>query len=157
MSQHSYQHTITVDASPAAAYRALTTGYDHWWTATQGQSFNHVGDRIKFSFAPNVSFWTLEAQELIPNTMVALACVEAHHIIVDKPNAPSTEWLGTTMIWHIEANGEQTHIHFIHSGLTPKLHCYDVCKAGWDTFFIDSLAAYLNTGTGSPHKAVITS
>jgi len=152
MKQQSYQQTITVYATPSEAYEALTTGYDHWWTNTLEQSFKQIGDEIKFTFPPNTSFWTMAAKKLIVNELVEIECVDAYHLITDKPAASQTEWLGTTMIWSIKANGNKTNIYFTHDGLTPELACYDVCKAGWDIFFVDSLKAYLNTGSGSPHK-----
>ena len=152
MTQQNYQKTISVSASPEKVYQALTTGYDHWWTTTGGKSFNHVGDQIKFTFLPNTSYWTMEAKTLTPNKLVALECVDAFHIIMAKPNASQTEWLGTTMVWDIKAEGDKTTVHFTHHGLTPDLHCYDVCETGWDMFFVESLKAYLNTGVGSPHS-----
>ncbi len=151
MTQQSYQQTILVNASPEEAYRALTTGYDHWWTKTQGKSFNELGDQIKFTFPPNASFWTMEAKTLIPGKLVELECVDAYHLIVGKPEASQTEWLGTTMIWSIKADGNKTSVNFTHDGLTPNLHCYDICEAGWNMFFVESLKAYLDTGAGSPH------
>lgn len=154
MSQQSYEQSISVNATPAEVFEALTKGYDHWWTTTQGQQFNQVGDAIKFTFPPNISYWTLAAKELVPNERVTLECVAAHHIIEGKPEASHEEWLGTTMNWSIEANGKATMVHFTHNGLIPELHCYDVCKAGWDMFFVGSLKDYLNTGVGSPHTEV---
>ncbi len=151
MTDKSYQQKITVYASPSQVYEALTTGYDHWWTTTKGKSFINEGDRIKFTFAPNVSYWTMQAKTLTPNKRVELECVDANHIMVDKPNSSSIEWLGTTMIWNIEPDGDRTNIHFVHNGLTPELHCYEVCEAGWDMFFVASLKAYLDTGVGTPH------
>ncbi|WP_246125377.1 SRPBCC family protein [Exilibacterium tricleocarpae] len=152
MVKESYQRSISVAATPADAYQALTTGYEHWWTSTQGKSFNQVGDRIRFTFPPNASYWTFEAKKLTPGKLVELECVEAYHIIVDKPEASKIEWLGTRTTWAIEPTGNKTDIHFTHEGLIPALHCYDVCKAGWDMFFVDSLQSYLNTGAGSPHQ-----
>ncbi len=153
MSQQNYQKTISVNASPEAVYLALTEGYDQWWTATHGKSFNTIGDQIKFTFPPNESYWTIEAKILTPGKLVELECVDAYHLIANKPDTSQTEWLGTKMIWKIEANAEQTKVHFVHDGLTPDLHCYEVCEAGWDMFFVESLKAYLDTGKGSPHTA----
>ncbi len=151
MKDDNYKRTITVDASPEAVYVALTTGYANWWTPCDAE-FNKVGDRIKFTFPPNVSYWTLEARILEPNRIVELRCVEAIHKIADKPDASETEWLGSTVRWSIESHAEQTGIHFTHYGLTPELDCYDVCESGWDMFFVGSLKSYLDTGVGKPHQ-----
>ncbi len=151
MGQPSYHRIISVNASPEKVYQALTSGYENWWTSTHGKCFNELGDQIKFTFSPNVSFWTMEAKTLKPNKLVELECVDAYHLIDSKPDASQTEWLGTKMVWNIEADEDQTTVHFTHNGLTPNLHCYEVCETGWDMFFVESLKAYLNTGVGSPH------
>ena len=98
-------------------------------------------------------YWTFEAKTLEPDRTVELVCVEAHHEITDKPDASKTEWLGSMVRFRIEPEGDRTAIHFVHDRLTPELHCYDVCEAGWNRFFLDSLKAYLDTGTGRPFQA----
>ena len=156
MTNQDYRRTISVDATPEEAYLALTTGFENWWTSCSG-NFEHVGDRVRFVFPPNVSYWTFEAKTLKQNETVELECVEAYHKIVDKPRASETEWLGSMAQWRIEPRGARTDIHFIHHGLSPDLDCYDVCEAGWNLFFADSLRAYLDTGAGKPHQPEPTS
>ena len=151
MSTNNYTRTITVKASPEQAYQALTQGYSAWWTACDG-SFESPGDRIKFAFPPQVSYWTFEARKLEPNRSVELECVEALHKLLDDPEASATEWLGSTTRWRIEAQGDGSQIEFVHDGLTPELKCYEICEAGWDFFFVDSLKSYLDTGIGKPHQ-----
>jgi|GEM_PF-543329 len=148
-----YARTIRVNASLDEAYRALTQGHSAWWTACEGR-FRKAGDRIKFAFPPAVSYWTFEAVKLETGARVELECVEAYHKILDKPGAPTTEWLGSRVIWQIEtiAKKNGAAIHFEHDGLTPNLHCYEVCEAGWNLFFVDSLKTYLDTGAGKPHR-----
>ena len=151
MSSKSYTRTITVEASPQDAFRALTTGHEQWWTTCDNE-FARIGDRIKFTFPPLVSYWTFEATRIEPDKAVELECVEAYHKMPDKPDASTTEWLGSKALWRIEPRGSQTAIHFVHDGLTPELDCYDVCEAGWDLYFVDSLKAYLDTGVGRPFR-----
>ncbi len=151
MTEQHYKRTISVAATAAEAYRALTTGYEHWWTNCDSD-FNRVGDRIKFTFPPHVSYWTFEAKKLEPDRSVELECVEACHKFTDKPDAPETEWLGSRAQWRIEPQDDQTNIHFVHDGLTPDLDCYEVCEKGWNLFFVDSLKAYLDSGVGKPFR-----
>lgn len=151
MTPGSYQHSLTVASTASEAYRAVTQGYNDWWTATN-DAFNVVGDRIRFKFPPNVSYWTFEARILTPNKHVALQCVEASHKIPDKPHAPATEWLGTALLFDIEQRDAQTTITLTHDGLVPTLDCYEICEAGWDFFFISSLKNYLASGVGQPHQ-----
>jgi Activator of Hsp90 ATPase homolog 1-like protein len=152
MNKKSYAKTIRVSANTQEAFDALTRGYKKWWTSVDN-NFDKVGDQIKFTFPPMESYWTFEAKILEPNKVVELECVDALHLLIDKPQASKTEWLGTKARWTIEPQADHTDIHFVHDGLTPDLHCYEVCEAGWDLFFVDSLKAYLDTGTGKPYQA----
>ena len=151
MSANNYFRTITVTGTPDEAFRALTVGFDRWWT-TPDQPIINVGDRAKFNFPPGTSYWTFEATRLSPSKRVELECVDALHVHEGQPREIEKEWLGTKAIWRIEARGDETAIHFEHVGLTPALICFGICKQGWDFFFVDSLKAYLDTGEGKPHR-----
>lgn len=151
MPGNNYKRTITVEASPEKAFLALTTGYEHWWTKPD-KPFEKVNDVSKFEFTDKHGYWTFKAKELTP-TQIRIECFEALHIQENLPKEVETEWLGTTLIWLIEEQGDKTVIHFEHIGLKPSLHCYDICEAGWDLFFVNSLKAYLDTGVGKPFNA----
>lgn len=148
MKQNSYQRTIETSGSGKQAYDALTSGFENWWTTESGK-FEKVGDTVKFSFG-GFGYWTFKAILLEPNR-IELECVEALHIHEGKPKEIETEWLGTRAIWDISEHDGVTKIAFLHDGLTPDLLCFDICEAGWDMFFVDSLKAYLDTGVGKPH------
>ncbi|MEP3277466.1 MAG: SRPBCC domain-containing protein [Stappiaceae bacterium] len=148
MKQNSYSRTIHVTAPLSAAHAALTTGFRKWWTSDAGM-IEKVGDVAKFGFTGKMGFWSFKAIVLEPNH-VELECVEALHIHEGKPKEIETEWLGTRALWELKEAEGGTEIHFEHQGLTPDLLCYDICEAGWDMFFVDSLKAYLDTGTGKP-------
>lgn len=148
---NNFNRTIVTAADATAAYNAVTTGFEHWWTKPEGV-ITQPGDRAKFTFPPGISYWTFEAITLEPYRYVELKCVEALHKHEGQPREIETEWLGTHVIWRIEEDGGKTAIHLDHVGLGPDLLCYDICRAGWDHFFMDSLKAYLDTGTGTPHE-----
>ncbi|WP_262694414.1 SRPBCC family protein [Kordiimonas aquimaris] len=147
-----YNKTIATTADAKTAYAALTTGYQHWWTKPD-RPLQKVGDRAKFTFPPGISFWTFEAMKLELNKHIELRCVVAMHVHEGKAKEIETEWLDTRVIWSIEEKNGVTNITLHHIGLTPDLLCFDICTAGWDFFFTESLKAYLDTGTGTPHKA----
>ena len=67
------------------------------------------------------------------------------------PETARTEWLGTKMRFEIEPTVNGSDITFTHIGLQPDLDCFEICQAGWDFFFLDSLKLYLNEGEGKPH------
>ncbi|WP_282607763.1 SRPBCC domain-containing protein [Pelagibius sp. Alg239-R121] len=150
MSIDNYARTITVSASPADAYHALTQGFAEWWT-TPDRPIRKLGDRAKFTFPPGKSYWTFEASELVSGERVELTCVEALHLHEGQPAEIEQEWLGSKALWQIGTRSGATEIAFEHVGLNPRLLCYDICRQGWDLFFVDSLKKYLDTGVGKPY------
>lgn len=151
MTKQNYQKTITVSASPEDVYRALTTGFEHWWTAPD-KPIRQEGDISKFSFSDRHGHWTFKATQLSPER-IEMICIDARHVHAGQPPKIETEWFDTRIIWQIAPQSDKTTIHFEHDGLTPNLHCYAICGAGWDLFFVDSLKSYLDTGLGKPFKA----
>lgn len=149
MTRKSYERTIRTTASNADVHAALTTGIARWWTSDAG-TFEKPGDVAKFGFNGRRGYWAFRATALEADR-VELECIEALHIHEGHSREIETEWLGTRAIWTMRETDEGTEIHFLHDGLTPDLLCFDICEVGWDMFFVDSLQAYLDTGTGKPH------
>ena len=145
----SYTREIIVSNTSGAAYKALTTGFDKWWT-TSCNPISATGDKITFKFGP--TYWVMRATSLLPDKLVELECVEAHHVHEGLHSSILKEWKGTKLIWKILEQGKQTKIILVHEGLVPSLHCYDVCEKGWDYYFVNSLKQYLDTGKGSPFE-----
>jgi len=152
MTHDHFRRSILVSADAHSAFAALTTGIEHWWTKPD-HPIAQVGDRAKFTFPPGKSFWTFEAVRLDAPHRVEMTCVEALHLHEGMPHEIEQEWLGTTVVWTITQDGDQTRIDLEHRGLNPALLCFDVCQAGWDMFFTGSLKAYLDSGVGRPHRA----
>lgn len=147
-----YTATIQTSADPAVAFAALTIDIEKWWTKPNA-IIASVGDLAKFTFPPQLSYWTFKAVELVPNKRVVLECVDAYHIILEKPEASQTEWLGSKMAFEIISTPAGCDVRLEHIGLVPELHCYEVCEAGWNFFYLESLQALLDTGEGKPHQA----
>lgn len=150
MNDNSYTRTISVLASADKAYWALTQGMHKWWTKPDAPMVK-LGDRSKFAFPPGKSFWTFEAVRLEPASLVEMRCVDAMHIHEGQPREIEKEWLDTRVRWGIVPVAGGTEITIEHFGLLPDLLCHDICVAGWDRFFTESLKAFLDTGTGKPH------
>lgn len=151
MSNSNYSRTISVAASAKEAYEALTRGFEFWWTKPD-RPIVKANDKATFSFPPGQGYWTFQATDLNPGQYVEMVCVEAHHPSDGMPKEIETEWLGSHVVWQIAEKDGKSEIRFEHRGLTPELHCYDVCEQGWDRFFVNSLKAYLDTGVGAPHQ-----
>jgi len=144
-----YTREIIVSITPDEAYKALSASFDKWWT-TDCNSIYKTGDEITFRFGP--SYWVMRAISLVPEKLVELECIEAHHIHDGLPSSILNEWMESKLKWEIQKQEEKTKITLIHEGLVPTLDCYEVCEQGWNYFFVNSLKQYLNTGEGSPFQ-----
>lgn len=135
-----YQARIVSTCSADQVFDALTTleGLSAWWTTATGNPT--PGGDIVFVFGPGseAAMHVDSAERGVGVRWTTTACM-------------LEDWVGTSQHFDLEplpAGG--TAINFRHAGLTPRLHCYDDCKNGWD-HFIPSLRAYLETGTGNPN------
>lgn len=151
--QANFVKTIDVRETPEKVFRALTHEMDRWWSTHVNGALDSLGAKIKVNFPPNNGHWTFKATALSQGKLVELKCIEAYHVVAGQPAEIEKEWLGTMLRWSISPNGEGTRIRFEHIGLTPALHCYEICDQGWNFFFGTSFPAYLNDGAGLPHSA----
>ena len=145
----SYTREIIVSNTPSAVYQALTTDFNKWWT-TDCNSISETGKIITFRFGP--TYWVMRANKLIPDNIVELECIEAHHILEGLPSSIIDEWEFTKLKWQIHKQNEKTKIVLVHEGLIPSLECYNVCEQGWDYYFVKSLKQYLDSGEGFPFE-----
>jgi hypothetical protein len=145
----SYQRKITVKADPEYVFRVLTKEIGSWWTNSD-KEISAVNDVVTFRFDP--TYWTMRVDQYLPGQLLILDCIEANHIDGKLPSIIREEWLGTKLIWRLEKPQDQTIITFIHDGLNPQLTCFEICQAGWDYFFVNSLKSYIETGKGHPAK-----
>lgn len=150
MSVMDYQRSVRVHATSDDIYLALTQGIEHWWTRPDKPILKE-GDTATFTFPPNQSYWSFTAKKLLPDKMVTLVCTDGLHIHEGVSEDIATEWLDTQLIWEIKNYGIYREIDFTHLGLEPELLCFEVCKRGWDHFFLVSLPAYLDLARGQPH------
>ena len=149
---NNYHASILVSKSKAEAFRAVAEQMDRWWTTTTEGELARVGSKVTVRFLPDFGFWTFEATVVDPEDCLEMLCVDAHHKVEGQPEAIDREWVGTKIIWEFNNIGDQTEVTMIHDGLTPELNCWGICLDGWDHFFKNSLKAFLNGDTPSPHS-----
>jgi hypothetical protein len=137
-----YRASITADVSAETAYQVITEEMSDWWTTMSGQFLNR-GDQAQTDFGIQ-TYWRFEAQTLDRPHQIELRCCEAHHIHEGVTDAIKEEWLDTVLRFDIKQMKKGTTITLTHQGLTPELHCFEVCKAGWDHYFLGSLKEYLD-------------
>ena len=137
--------SIVVDASAAEVFDALTTlaGLRGWWT-TCVKGRGAAGGELRFEFDGLDEHIIMRVDEATRPTAVSWTCLE--HTDLD-------EWAGTTLSFSVTPKGtDRCELRFRHGGLTPKLACFDDCKAGWD-HFLASLVGYVERGEGQPFGA----
>jgi hypothetical protein len=145
----SYKRQIEVKADPKFVFRALTKEIGSWWTPSD-KEISAVNDVVTFRFAP--TYWTMRVEQYVQDQLLILECIEANHEDKKLPASIREEWLGTKLNWQLEKARDKTKITFIHDGLVPQLECFEICEAGWDYFFVNSLKSYIETGKGHPTK-----
>jgi uncharacterized protein YndB with AHSA1/START domain len=131
-------HRIGVEgSSPEQVYDALTSidGLSGWWTSDTSGS-TEVGGVIEFRFVPGGI--DMEVSELSPPKRVEWK-------VVDQPD----EWIGTTVSFDIEQDGDFTIVLFAHRGWQEPSEFMHHCSTKWATFLM-SLKELVETGTGSP-------
>ena len=136
-----YQQAISVNADSQKVFDALSQQINLWWGKTNSITAKS-GDEFTIQFS-NGYYWTFQVKEFLPNKKLAWECVDG------EPEF-NREWIGTTIHWSIESNENRTTLKLTHDGLTPALHCYDVCPTTWNMFITDSLKSFLETGVGKP-------
>lgn len=125
-------------SSPNETYKALTTraGLSAWWTNdTQGQG-DVVGGVLQFRFG--AGGFDMKVLDLGPGARVRWQ-------VVDGPK----EWIGTTVDWALQQDGDYTIVLFKHEGWTAPVEFMHHCSTKW-AIFLMSLKSLLETGKGAP-------
>jgi uncharacterized protein YndB with AHSA1/START domain len=144
----SINNKVEINAAPTKIYEALTTtaGNKGWWT-NDCEVGKKVGDQAAFRFNPmGGGGGTMEVRfridTLAPGEAVQWTCI-------GQENNP--DWQNTRVSFRLAAGaGGKTTLDFEHSGFVAKTKTYEACIAGW-SHFMQSLKAYVETGTGTPH------
>jgi uncharacterized protein YndB with AHSA1/START domain len=131
-------HRIGVkDSSPDAVFDALTTldRLSAWWAEDTSGSVD-IGGVIQFRFA--VGGFDMKVVELETGARVQWEVVEG-----------PAEWIGTTVNWTINQDGDYTIVLFSHEGWREPVEFMNHCSTKWATFLL-SLKSLLETGIGYP-------
>jgi hypothetical protein len=63
---------------------------------------------------------------------------------------PLPDWAGTTISFDVSPNENGgSRLHFRHTGMTPRVECFNDCSLGWRNY-LASLVAYVDLGQGNP-------
>jgi uncharacterized protein YndB with AHSA1/START domain len=131
-------HKVGIKGSSAdEVYEALSTieGLSSWWTTdTSGET--DVDGVIRFRF---------ELGEIDMKVVELVAGKRVRWEVVGGPE----EWIGTTVSFDLEPDGNYTTVLFRHQGWKEPVEFMHHCSTKWGVFLL-SLKSRLETGTGAP-------
>ena len=143
MKKQDYNTTITVDATPQAAFQAIND-VTKWWTEDLEGSTQRRNDVFTVHFGE--TYITHRIVEGTPGKKIVWRVTDCHkHFLKNKK-----EWKDTQISFEISPKGGSTQIHFTHTGLVPEVECYGVCSNAWDHYIKESLFKLLTEGKGTP-------
>jgi uncharacterized protein YndB with AHSA1/START domain len=147
----SFTAAVRYPAAPGAVYDALATpaGAGGWWTSDGDSDAAAIPGRhirLNWSDDDHVIFFVDAAER---PTALRWTCVEQHDRNLPQPD----EWVGTSLVFSLIADGGGTLLEFEHQGLTPKLDCFGACRDGWDFFLRRSVRQLVELGQGLPYEA----
>ncbi|MGC6431073.1 MAG: hypothetical protein ACON5F_08530 [Jejuia sp.] len=129
-----YKQQIQVSTNKKDVFYTLNEGLNLWWGSISDSSFELNG-AFTITFE-NGYWWRFQIIEFIPNQKLTWKCIDG------EPEF-NKEWIGHELHWIISGENQHTTINFLQIGLTPKLHCYNVCSSTWDMFITKKLQSYL--------------
>lgn len=142
MNNKNYHTSITVEKSPAAVFAAINK-VGAWW---QGDIKGNTGNLLDLFIYQmgGIHFSKQQVVELIAEKKIVWLVTESNiNFVADK-----NEWLGTKIIFDIQAEGDKTTIRFTHEGLVPAIECYGGCSGAWEQLIEKSLYSLIMTGKG---------
>lgn len=132
-----YSRRLVIRASRERVFDAIATldGPSRWWT-TKVTGSAEAGGELRFGFAGLEEQMVMRVDVCQHPGLVQWSCV-AH--------TRQDEWTGTRLEFKLTArNPRECELCFCHRGLPAEL-----VADGWE-HFLASLAAYAETGTGTP-------
>ncbi|MDX6357382.1 MAG: hypothetical protein QOH37_436 [Nocardioidaceae bacterium] len=148
MTEQSFTTTLSVPATPAAAFAAIND-VRGWWsrdvdgpTDAIGAEFDYRGNQD----GVNLHRARIRVTELVPAERVVWHVVDNWMSFIDDQR----EWTGTRIVFEISPTPDGSQIRFSHVGLVPSYECHDVCVDAWTFFIRDSLGSLLTDGHGEP-------
>lgn len=142
MNRHDYTTGVTLRASPAAVFNAITHVAD-WWPGEFAGATDVLGESFTYRYR-DLHTSTQRVSECVPGRRLAWTVLESRLSFVKD----TSEWDGTQIIFDLLAEGPCTQLRFTHAGLRPPLECYAACASSWATLIHESLKGLVERGQG---------
>jgi hypothetical protein len=136
--KENYYQEILVSTTAINAFASLTKHINLWWGNT-----DKIATKVDDEFTVNFddANWSFRVTEFELNSKLTWECIGGN------PDF-NAEWIGDTLHWNIEEDGDNVKISLLQNGLTPDMNCFEICNRGWNHYITKSLQAYLETGNG---------
>ena|SRR5579864_9160885 len=110
------QHSIQIAAKPESVYPLVATakGFAQWWAA----DITEAGGAVELGFFNRTTIYRLK-------------------LTIDKPTQvdwiceTGAEWIGTHVVFFIEARGSATVVRFTHGGWQSETDYFTSCNTTW--------------------------
>src|SRR5579859_7749100 len=135
MKQQDYRCSIAADITPEEAMECISD-VQAWWAKHFEGSSRLLHDVFTVRFG--TTYVTFQITELIPEQRVVWYVTDCYLPFISDKH----EWTGTSILWEIEAAGDETRIDMTHLGLIPEAECFDNCQRGWNRHIKESLLRY---------------
>lgn len=126
---------IEVETSIEKTFKALNEGLSSWWGNISEADFSTNG-QFTITFE-NGYWWTFKIEKYEPYHELVWKC------IAGEPEF-NKEWINHILLWKITKQDSKILIKLQQIGLTPHLHCYEVCSSTWKRFLEENLKTYLS-------------
>jgi uncharacterized protein YndB with AHSA1/START domain len=116
-------HQITIQAPAQKIYELIATkdGIRKWLTEDDGWNIKGketIGSTLLFYFGEH--HHEMKVSKLIPDKEVSWDCTVGH-----------PEWIGTSVSFAIENNGDENILRFAHTGWANRTKFFDQCSQVW--------------------------
>jgi len=145
MATQDFTTTLLVNATPAAAFTAITN-MRGWWSEQIDGDTENLNGLFEYHYK-DVHYCKMQLVERVENEKLVWLVLDNYF----KFTKDKQEWIGTHLIFELAPKGKQTQIRFTHQGLVPAYECFDICQKAWSNYANNSLHSLIETGKGQPN------
>ena len=140
-----FSATIVVDQDQYTAFNAIKN-FRAWWSEQIEGNTDQLGESFFYHYK-DIHLCKLKLIEMQPPTRLVYQVLENEFSFVSD----KSEWIGSHLIFELNAKDGKTEIKFTHEGLVPEDECYNVCFDAWTGYIKGSLYKLITTGKGEPN------
>lgn len=139
MNEKDYTTSFLVDQTPEEVFEAICN-VGAWWSGEISGTSDRLGAEFVYKYK-EFHQSTQKVTEYVPGKRLVWHVTEGTLNFLQNKN----EWVGTDIVFDIEALNGKTQLTFTHIGVKPTSECYGACSDGWDKFINGNLKQYIIT------------